>query len=87
MIAEDVSRGALWLLCKSISIPVFTLLAILEPVVRIVFGSLALLGVLTAIFFKLIRAPHFPFWLMLATSLAFGLTLTAYRALLRLFSR
>jgi len=64
---------------------VFTFLAILEPVVRIIFGSLALLGVLTAFFFKAIHAPHFPFWLMLAISVASGLTVTAYRAFLRLF--
>jgi hypothetical protein len=52
MITADVRHGELRLLWSSIS----TFLAILEPVVRIVFGSLALLGVL-----KAIRAPHSPF--------------------------
>jgi len=75
MIAGDVGRGALWLLSKSLSLPVFVFLAILEPVVRFVLGSLALLCVLAAFFFNLIGAPHFPFALMLGTSLGIGVTL------------
>ena len=59
MIAGDVGRGALWLLSKSLSLPVFVFLAILEPVVRFVLGSLALLCVLAAFFFKLIGARTF----------------------------
>ena len=39
---------------------------ILEPVVRFILGALALLGVLTALFFKFYGLPHFPFALMLA---------------------
>jgi hypothetical protein len=62
MNATDVGRGALWLLWKSLSLPVFILLATLEPVVSFVLGSLALLGVLTALFFKLIGAPPSPLW-------------------------
>jgi hypothetical protein len=57
MNATDVGRDALWLLWKSLSLPVFILLATLEPVVSFVLGSLALLGVLTALFFKSIGAP------------------------------
>lgn len=87
MMAGDISRGALWLLWRSISLPAFTFLTILEPVVRVVFASLALLGVLTAFFFKALHAPHFPFWLMLAISVAFALAVTAYHSLLRLFSK
>jgi hypothetical protein len=62
------------------------LVLILEPVVRFVLGLLALLGLLTAFFFIFIGTPHFPFVAMLATSLAFGLMLMGYRALLRIFS-
>jgi hypothetical protein len=68
MMTGDVGRGALWLLWKSLSLPVFVFLAILEPVVRFVLGSLALLCVLAAFFLKLIGAPHFPFVLMLRVS-------------------
>ena len=83
----DVDRVVLWLFWKSISLPVSVFLAILEPLVRFVLGSLTLLGVLTAFFFKLIGAPHFPFVLTLGISLAIGVTLIGYQALLRVFSR
>lgn len=76
-------RG-LWFLVR---LPVFTLLVILEPVVALVFGGLALLGVLTTIFFVFIHAPHFPAWSMLSISIGFGLALMFYEALLRFFSR
>ena len=62
-------------------------LAILEPVVRFILGTLALLGVLTALFFKSYGMPHFPFALMLAVSVGLGLILAGYHALLRLFGR
>jgi hypothetical protein len=76
-------RG-LWFLVR---LPVFTLLVILEPVVALVFGGLALAGVLTTIFFLLVHAPHFPAWTMLTLSVGCGLALMAYEALLRVFSR
>jgi hypothetical protein len=61
-----------------IRLPIVMLLVILEPVVALVCGALALLGVLTTIFFKLIAAPHFPTWTMLAISISFGLALVLY---------
>ena len=76
-------RG-LWHLVR---LPIFTLLVILEPVVALVLGGLALAGVLTTIFFVLIHAPHFPGWTMLSISTGFGLALMLYEAVLRVFSR
>ncbi|MDB6086860.1 MAG: hypothetical protein JWN43_4741, partial [Gammaproteobacteria bacterium] len=70
---------ALWLLVR---LPVLTLLVILEPVVTLVFGGLALAGVLTTIFFVVVQAPHFPAWTMLTISIGFGLALMFYEALL-----
>jgi hypothetical protein len=70
-----------WLLVR---LPVFTLLAILAPLVRCLLGSLALLGVLMALFWKLVGPPHFPFIPMLGASVACGLALAGYDALLRL---
>ena len=61
-----------------VRLPIVTLLVILEPVVALVCGALALLGVLTTIFFKLIAAPHFPTWTMLTISIGFGLALVLY---------
>jgi hypothetical protein len=58
-----------------------------RPVVRFVLGALALLGVLTALFFELYGVPHFPFALMLGVSVGLGLVLAGYHSLLRLFGR
>ena len=79
--------GTLRLLWHALRLPVFMFLAILEPVVSFVLGALALLGVLTALFFKFYGVPHFPFALILGASVGFGLMLVGYYALLRLFSR
>jgi hypothetical protein len=81
--ATALLRGA-WLVVR---LPIFTLLVILEPVVALVLGGLALAGVLTTIFFVLIHVPHFPAWTMLALSIGFGLALMFYESLLRVFSR
>jgi hypothetical protein len=70
-----------------IRLPIFTLLVILEPVVALMLGGLALAGVLTTFFFVIIHAPHFPVWTMLALSIGFGLALKSYESLLRVFSR
>ncbi len=79
--------GTLRLLWHVLRLPVFMFLAILEPVVSFVLGALALLGVLTAFFFKFYGVPHFPFALMLGVSVGFGLMQVGYYALLRVFGR
>ena len=76
-------RG-LWFIVR---LPVFMFLVILEPVVALVLGALALGGVLTTLFFILVHAPHFPAWTMLAISIGFGLALMFYETLVRVFSR
>ena len=74
----------IWLLGR---LPAFTLLGILAPVVRLLLGSLALLGVLTALFWKLVGPPHFPFIPVLVASICCGLALASYDALLRFLGR
>jgi hypothetical protein len=51
-----------------------------------VLGALALLGVLTALFWKFFGPPNFPFFLMLGISLGLELALIVYRKLLRLLA-
>lgn len=84
--AGDVVRFFSWLLWQCIRVPAFLLLSILEPLVSLVLSALALLGVLTAFFRKLVGPPHFPFLLVLGVSLGFELALILYHALLRLLS-
>ena len=86
-IAGDLLRGTLRLLWHTVRLPVYVFLVILEPVVSFVLGALALLGVLTALFFKFYGVPHFPFALMLGVSVGLGLMQVGYYALLRVFGR
>jgi hypothetical protein len=51
--------------------------------VNLVLGSVALLGVLTAIFWELVGPRGFPFLLMLSIALGFQFVLLLYDALLR----
>ena len=74
---------AIWCILR---LPIVTALAILEPLVSIVFNGLALLGVLTIIFYKLIGLPHFPTWTMLGLSIGFALVVTLYRGLILILS-
>ena len=81
--SREILRWVWWL----VRLPIVTLLVILEPVVSLVFGGLALLGVLTVIFYNLIRVPHFPTWTMLSLSVGFGIVVSLYRALIQLLAR
>ena len=67
-------------------LPVLMLLVILEPLVTFVLAALALLGLLTTLFFYLVGPPEFPVWTMLALSLGFAIALVPYHALIRLLS-
>ncbi|MGH7745089.1 MAG: hypothetical protein ACREQ5_09860 [Candidatus Dormibacteria bacterium] len=69
-----------------VRLPALVFLVILEPVVALFCGGLALLGVLATLFFKLVDAPHFPAWTMLTVSISFGLALILYEGLIRALS-
>jgi carbon storage regulator len=85
---SDIAMGLLRLAWTIIRLPILTFFVILQPVVGLVFGGLALLGVLTSFFFKLSgAAPHFPFLVMLAISIGFGLFVLGYEALIRYVSQ
>jgi hypothetical protein len=73
-------------LWRAACLPVLMLLVILEPLVTFVLEALALLGLLTTLFFYLVGPPEFPVWTMLALSLGFAIALVPYHALIRLLS-
>lgn len=73
-------------LWRAACLPVLMVLVILEPLVTFVLATLALLGLLTTLFFYLVGPPEFPAWTMLALSLGFAFTLVPYHALIRLLS-
>jgi len=86
-IVGEAAAGLVKLVWLGVRLPVLLVLVILEPVVTALFGALALLGVLTTIFFLLVGPPHFPWATMLAISLGFVVALVPYYALIRIFSR
>jgi hypothetical protein len=86
-VAADLGKCALRFAWQCIRWPLFLFLLVLEPVVTFVLGALALLGVLTALFWKFFGPPYFPFPLMIGTSLGFALAAILYQKVLRLLSR
>lgn len=75
--------GGLW---KLIRFPLLLLLVTLEPVVALACGGLALLGVLTTLFFAVLHVPHFPTITMLTLSLGFAAGLVLYEGLIQLLA-
>ena len=82
MRSSSIPRLTLGIFWHAVRLPVLMLLVILEPVVSVVLGGAALLGVLMTFFWKLVGPPTFPFWTMLTISLGFGFALVLYQALI-----
>jgi hypothetical protein len=87
-IASGIATGALILLWHAVRIPVFAVLRLAEPLVRLVLGALGLLSILMALFYQFASSlPHPPLLALLGFAVACGITLLLYEQLLRLFSR
>ena len=85
--ALGVLAGLLWLLWQVIRVPGLALLTILEPIVSTALVAAALLGTLTAIFWKLAsNRSDFPFLGVIALSVGCFLLLTLYHGVIRLLS-
>jgi hypothetical protein len=62
---------------------IYVALVVLEPVIRLLLGGLALLGLLVAIFFKLAgTVSHSHVWFMIALSIGCGIALATYHVIL-----
>ncbi|MHB8816912.1 MAG: hypothetical protein ACYDAE_27120 [Steroidobacteraceae bacterium] len=82
-----VLAGLFWVIWQAIRLPALALLMILEPIVSTVLVAAALLGTLTAIFWKLVSdRPVFPFFGVLALSVGCFFLLTVYHGVIRLLS-
>jgi hypothetical protein len=82
-----VLAGLLWLAWQAVRVPVLALLTILEPIVSTVLVAAALLGTLTALFWKLAsNRPDFPFLGVLGLSLGCFLLLSLYHGLIHFLS-
>jgi len=86
-IALGLLAGLLWLAWQAIRVPVLALLMILEPIVSTLLVAAALLGTVTALFWKLAaNRPDFPFFGVLALSVGCFLLATLYHGAIRLLS-
>lgn len=86
-ILTGILAGLAWLLWQVIRWPILALLIVLEPVVRVALGLLALLGTLTALFWRFaVDPPGFPFFTILAISLACIPALAMYYIALRVLA-
>jgi hypothetical protein len=90
-LTRPLSRAGLGVLLRAtwlaVRWPLLAVLVILEPIIRLLLASSALLLALTALFFVLVRSPAtFPFWGILGVSTGLVLALTLYYATLRVLS-
>lgn len=80
------ARQVLQWLWNVVRLPILLPLVILEPIFAFLFGSLALLGLLTTAFFEMVTAPHFPTGTMLLVSISFAVALVLYESAIRYLS-
>jgi hypothetical protein len=74
----------LWMLVR---LPIYWLLLICEPILRIGFTTIAVLGIVSAVFLEFSgSAPHVPFWGALLFFASCGLLPLLHRAALRLLA-
>lgn len=86
-IAAGIAAAALRVLLNLVRLPVFAVLVLAAPLVRLALGALGLLSLLAALFYQFFSPlPHPPFWSLLGFAVGCGLTLVLYERLLRLFS-
>jgi hypothetical protein len=85
-LARLQSRRVLRWLWNVGRLPILLPLVILEPIVAVLLGGMALLGLLATLFFKVIAAPHFPAGTMLAVSISMALALVLYEGAIRILS-
>jgi len=84
---RDIGWAAVVQLWGTLSLPVFVILAIGEPVVRVVMTTIALLGVLVSVVLETSgAAPQFPFVGAMAFFVGCGAVPLLYRGLMRLFA-
>lgn len=86
--AAWIALQSLHLTLGAVRLTAFVLLRLAEPLVRVAFTALGLLGILMALFYRLVASPpHSPFWLLLGFSLLCGGVLLVYEQLLHLLAK
>ena len=84
----NLLRGVLLLIFCIVRAPVTTVLAFLEPFVRLLLIGIAVLSLLTGVvYLGSSAAPAIPFWVMACVSAGCVVLVAAYQGLLRLIAR
>jgi hypothetical protein len=79
-----VVLGVLW---NCVRLPVFAVLVLAAPLVRLVLGALGLLSLLAVLFYQFFSPlPHPPFWSLLGFAIGCGVALVLFERLLRVLS-
>lgn len=87
-VVADLLRAALWLVWAVVRIPILIVLAFLEPLVRLLLSSIAILSVLAGLVYKGSSVtPPIPFWVTLCVSLGCLLLVPIYHGLLRVLAK
>jgi hypothetical protein len=82
-----IAAASLRVLYHLVRLPVFAVLVLAAPLVRLSLSALGLLSLLAALFYKLFSPlPHPPFWSLLGFAIGCGVTRVLHERLLRLFS-
>jgi len=70
-----------------IRLPVYALLVVLEPFVRVALSLVAILvGIIACFMHFVVHDPHAPFWAMLVVSMGCGLLMVGYRTIVGFFA-
>jgi hypothetical protein len=85
--AASLGWITLCVLWNALRLPVFILLRLAEPFVRLTLAALGMLSILGALFYQFASSlPHPPVFPLLAFAVGCGLTLLLYERILRLLS-
>jgi hypothetical protein len=86
-VPKAILSGLAWLSWQAFRWPLLAFMIVLEPVVRVALGLSALLGTLTALFWRFaVDPPGFPFFIILGISLACIPALAVYYLAMRLLA-
>jgi hypothetical protein len=86
-LSRGIAAPALRVLWHLVRLPVFAVLVLAAPLVRLVLSAMGLLSLLAALFYEFFSPlTHPPFWSLLGFAIGCGLTLVLYERLLRFLS-
>ena len=85
--SQGALRALVLFLWDLVRLPIYALLIVLEPFVRIVLSLVAILvGIIACFMYFVAHDPHVPFWTMLVVLIGCGLLMVGYYSLVAFFA-